>query len=90
VSPADWSALVTAWPQLADMAPLVEALLVNTARNQDEHWIVPIEDCYRLVGVIRARWTGISGGRDVWPAVDEFFASLRQSAPGRAPTGAAR
>lgn len=76
VDPATWSALVRSWPELADLAPYVEALLVNTARERREHWIVPLDDCYRLVAVIRAQWKGLSGGRDVWPAVDAFFAEL--------------
>src|SRR5690242_21215924 len=31
----------------------LEALLANTAGGRAEHWIVPIEDCYRLVAIIR-------------------------------------
>lgn len=76
VEPSTWAALVACWPELGGLAPSVEALLVNTARGAGERWIVPIEDCYRLVAVIRRHWQGLSGGRDVWPAVDEFFAGL--------------
>jgi hypothetical protein len=82
-----WQALVAAWPQLAEIAPAVEALLVDTARGADEHWIVPIDDCYRLVAVIREHWTGLSGGREVWPAVDRFFAELARPARGRVSIG---
>jgi hypothetical protein len=75
-----WNRLVTAWPDLARLEPLVEALLINTTHGRREHWIVPVEDCYRLIGVLRAEWTGLSGGRTVWPAVDEFFAGLDRTA----------
>lgn len=75
-SDGTWSALLACWPELAHLTPLVEALLINTARGRREHWIVPIEDCYRLIAVIRTHWRGLSGGTDVWPAVDEFFAVL--------------
>jgi hypothetical protein len=84
---AAWQALVAAWPQLADLVPAVEALLVDTARGQDEHWIVPLDDCYRLVAVIREHWTGLSGGKEVWPAVDRFFAELAGPAHGRIAIG---
>lgn len=84
---AAWQALVAAWPQLADLVPAVEALLVDTARGHDEHWIVPLDDCYRLVAVIREHWTGLSGGKEVWPAVDRFFAELAGPAHGRIAIG---
>jgi hypothetical protein len=71
-----WSRLVTAWPELSELVPLVEALLIDTTNGRREHWIVPIEDCYRLIAVLRGQWQGLSGGRTVWPAVDEFFAGL--------------
>jgi hypothetical protein len=76
---AIWAALRGRWPQLADLAPAVEALLVNTARGRSDYWIVPIDDCYRLVAVVRTHWKGLSGGREVWPAVDEFFAELKEA-----------
>jgi hypothetical protein len=82
-----WDGLVRRWPQLLDMEPAVEALLVNTSRGRAEHWIVPIDDCYRLVAVVREHWTGMSGGRDVWPAVDGFFARLGAPARGRVSFG---
>lgn len=82
--PEIWRELAARWPQLAGLAPSVEALLVNTARGRQQFWIVPIEDCYRLTAVIREHWTGMSGGTAVWPAVDDFFAGL--AGPARAHT----
>jgi hypothetical protein len=58
----------------------VEALLINTARGAREHWIVPIDSCYRLVAVVRREWSGLSGGGTVWPAVEAFFAALTPTA----------
>ncbi len=75
---AMWTRLRGHWPQLDGMARSVEALLVNTVRDRCEFWIVPIEDCYRLVAVVRQHWKGLSGGQDVWPAVDRFFAELKE------------
>jgi hypothetical protein len=51
----------------------VEALLVNRARGARMHFVVPIEDCYRLAGLIRTRWRGLSGGEEVWKEIDGFF-----------------
>jgi hypothetical protein len=77
-----WVELERANPVLADMAEDVEALLVNRARGARAQWLVPIEDCYRLVGLIRTQWKGLSGGRQVWEEIERFFAELdRRSRP---------
>jgi Family of unknown function (DUF5947) len=68
-----WDDLVSDNPVLGTLEPDVEALLVNRARGARMHFVVPIEDCYRLVGLIRTRWRGLSGGEEVWKAIDEFF-----------------
>src|SRR5215216_5012615 len=55
----------------------VEALLVNRVRGAREHFLVPIDECYSLVGLIRMRWKGLSGGREVWEEIGQFFEELR-------------
>lgn len=85
VGPTEWEADAEAWgavvdgcPALAGLEPDVEALLVNTARGAQEHWLVPIDDCYRLVAVVRREWRGMSGGGTVWPEIERFFAELTE------------
>lgn len=73
---ATWEEVNRANPVLASMEPDVEALLVNRARGARRHWIVPVEDCYRLVAVIRTQWRGFTGGKEVWAGIDGFFADL--------------
>ena len=75
-----WSALEEANPVLATLAPDVEALMVNRARGARGHWIVPIDDCYSLVGLIRTRWRGLTGGADVWREIGRFFEELDRRA----------
>lgn len=75
----DWQAVTAACPPLGALAAEVEALLVNTAGGRSEAWIVPISDCYRLVGVVRQEWQGLSGGERVWKAIEEFFSQLRRT-----------
>jgi Family of unknown function (DUF5947) len=78
-----WDEIERANPVLAAMEDDVEALLVNRARGARGHWLVPIEDCYALVGVIRTNWRGFSGGKEVWERIDRFFEELdaRSSRP---------
>ncbi len=71
-----WRRIEERFPPVRNMAPGVQALLVNTARGAREHWVVPIDDCYRLVALIRREWRGLSGGSTVWPAIQRFFAGL--------------
>jgi hypothetical protein len=53
-------------------------LLVNRLRGHADYYLVPIDDCYRLVGLIRVGWRGLGGGAEVWREIDDFFAQLRQ------------
>lgn len=78
VDAAAWKQLAGTCPQLAGVEPEVEALLVNTVHGLDHHWIVPIDDCYRMVAVVRREWRGLSGGGRVWPAVERFFEELTE------------
>jgi len=80
-----WDALVSSNPILNELEPDVEALLINRVRNMGgesyrEHYIVPIDACYELVGLIRLKWKGLSGGEEVWKAIAEFFAGLQKRA----------
>ena len=50
---------------------------MNRARGAREHWLVPIDDCYALVGLIRTRWRGLTGGREVWDEIAAFFEAAR-------------
>src|SRR5258705_469491 len=61
---------------LAELEMDVEALLVNRVRGARGHWLVPLDECYALVGVIRTRWRGLSGGSEVWQEIDRFFGEL--------------
>jgi hypothetical protein len=58
----------------------VEALLVNRLRGANLYFIVPIDCCYELVGLIRRHWRGFSGGDEVWQKLESFFASLQRVA----------
>lgn len=73
-----WAHLTSQEPALAGMQPEVEALLVNTAWGAHEYWLVPVDDCFRLVALVRREWKGLSGGGTVWPRITEFFAELTE------------
>ena len=74
-----WEELRAANPVLAAMVPDVEALLVYRPRNAVQQcFIVPIDACYELVGVIRRTWKGFDGGADAWTAIDAFFDALTE------------
>jgi Family of unknown function (DUF5947) len=77
-----WDDLEAANPVLRTLVPDVEALLVNRTKNHPGHWLVPIDDAFRLVGLIRTRWRGLTGGREVWQEIGVFFEDLdRRSRP---------
>jgi hypothetical protein len=71
-----WDELERANPVLRKLDVDVEALLVNRSRGARQYFLVPIEDCYALVGLIRTRWRGLTGGREVWEEIEAFFEGL--------------
>ena len=80
-----WTSIVRANPALLEMQPDVEALLVNRVGHARgaapaEYYIAPIDACYRLVGIIRLHWRGLSGGTEVWQEIAKLFAGLRSQA----------
>jgi hypothetical protein len=80
-----WNDIVRENPALRGMEPDVEALLVNRVgysrgSAQAGYFIAPMDECYKLVGLIRAHWRGLSGGTEVWQEIGRFFAELRQRA----------
>jgi hypothetical protein len=76
VDPAAWDRLVGRYEELRSMRPAVEAFLVAIVRGMDERWLVPIDDCHRLVALVRREWTGMSGGPRLWERIAAFFAEL--------------
>jgi Family of unknown function (DUF5947) len=73
-----WDELAEANPVLRTLEPDVEAVLVNRARGARQHFLVPIDDPYRLVGLIRTRWRGLTGGEEVWREIEAFFRGLSE------------
>jgi hypothetical protein len=72
-----WREITMQNTELQTMESDVEALLVNRIGEDGEYYLVPIDECYRLVGLIRMHWRGLSGGTEVWTKIHQFFASLR-------------
>jgi hypothetical protein len=54
----------------------VEALLVNRLEGAGAAYRVSIDECYALVGLIRANWRGFGGGPAVREQVKTFFQKL--------------
>jgi hypothetical protein len=75
-----WASIVENNPALNRMEPDVEALLINRVASAPEYYIVPIDACYKLVGLIRLHWHGLSGGSEVWREIESFFSQLRSKA----------
>lgn len=77
-----WQMLANENPVLGTLAPDVDALLVNRVAAARDYYRVPIDECYKLVGIVRTRWRGLSGGPAVWQGISEFFGELKGRAKG--------
>jgi hypothetical protein len=73
-----WQTLVVDNPVLGELEPDVEALLVNRMKDARAYYRTPIDECFKLVGLIRAHWRGLSGGTEVWDEVGRYFKSLHE------------
>lgn len=81
-----WQALAKSNPILDELVPDVEALLINRVKDARAYYIVPIDACYQLVGLIRLSWRGLGGGSEVWEAITGFFQEIQGKAR-RVPVG---
>jgi len=77
-----WNDIVARNPILNEMESDVEGLLVNRlgysrGYSAAEYYLLPIDECYKLVGLIRMHWKGLSGGTEVWQELGGYFASLK-------------
>ena len=75
-----WAQLTTLNPVLVSLETDTEALVVNRLADPPQFAIAPIDRCYELVGLVKRRWTGISGGTELQDAVRGYFAALRAEA----------
>jgi len=73
-----WEVLVADNPILADLESDVEALLVKRVGKEWGYYRAPIDTCYKLVGLIRVHWRGLSGGKEVWNEIEQFFAQFNE------------
>jgi hypothetical protein len=77
-----WDDIVAHNPILNEMESDVEGLLVNRlgysrGYSAAEYYLLPMDECYKLVGLIRMYWKGLSGGTKVWQELGGYFASLK-------------
>jgi hypothetical protein len=80
-----WDKLAVTHPLLGSISPDVEAIFVNRAQQGNEAYLIPIDECYSLVGQLRLLWQGFDGGSEVRAALATFLAGLRQRARVLAP-----
>ena len=75
-----WREMVEANPALGAIAADVEAVLLRDREGAPPVcYLVPIDVCYALTGLVRSSWKGFEGGVDAWREIDAFFAELAAS-----------
>jgi hypothetical protein len=76
-----WRQIEEENPILRSMESDVEALLVNRLGEQrgfpvDRYYLLPIDRCFHLVGLVRAHWRGLSGGAELWEQLQKYFEEM--------------
>ncbi len=80
-----WDQIVADNPELLGMEQDVDALLVNRLGAGrgfpvNQYFLLPIDECFKLVGLVRTHWRGLSGGEELWRALQTYFDSLAAKA----------
>jgi hypothetical protein len=78
VDKESWEELVADNPVLANLRPDIEALLINRMSGAREYFLAPIDECYKLTGLVRKYWRGFSGGDEGWEQIGGFFDRLKE------------
>ena len=73
-----WASVLADNPALQNMKPDTEALLINRLNRMTEYFLLPVDHCYRLVGLMRSRWQGLSGGPEAQKEIERFFSQLKE------------
>jgi len=74
-----WDELTAAYPALHDLQADVEAALIKMGETT-ACYVVPIDACYELVGLLRKSWRGFDGGAEARAATAAFFGRVQQRA----------
>jgi uncharacterized protein DUF5947 len=78
-----WEDIARDNPEVRSMETDVEGLLIYRVGSAREHYIVPIDECFKLVGIIRLKWKGFSGGMIVWQEIGKFLERLKRRSAAR-------
>jgi hypothetical protein len=76
VAEAAWADLVRDNAVLAEIEADTAAFLVNRLSATPSYHVLSIDQCYRLTGLVRERWQGLTGGDGPLQAVSEFLNGL--------------
>lgn len=77
-----WEEIAAENPGLRTMESDVEGLLVYRVGTAREHFIIPIDECFKLIGLIRMKWKGFSGGMEMWQEIGKFLERLKDRSRG--------
>jgi hypothetical protein len=75
-----WARLVEDYPLLGEPAADVEAALISRSETGVEYFLVPIDACYELAGLMRLNWHGFDGGTEARASIAAFLATVRRRA----------
>jgi hypothetical protein len=78
VAPEAWTAISTAHAALQEMQADLECLVINRMEAAEQLFVTPLDQAYRLAGLVRRHWQGVSGGPEVRRQVQGFCAPLRR------------
>jgi hypothetical protein len=80
IDPGVFAELCERNPRVKELDVDAEVLIVDRLGEGMRSAIAPTDQAYKLVGLVKTNWQGISGGPALAGAVDGFFEELREKA----------
>jgi hypothetical protein len=78
-----WREIVDENPSIRTMEPEVQGLLAYRIGPARDYFVLPIDECFRLIGIVRLKWKGLSGGAAVWIETARFLDELKRRSSSR-------
>lgn len=75
-----WEELTQAHPVISAAQPDVEAVLITRDAAVIDCFVVPIDACYELAGLMRLHWRGFDGGSEARAHLTHFLDDVRTRA----------
>jgi hypothetical protein len=75
-----WAEIEAANPQIGRLDYDVEGVLIYRMGGIHKYFVIPVDECFRLIGLVRLHWKGFTGGAAVRKELQAYMDALERKA----------